>query len=138
MRPARFVRPLLLLFMTGAIPLASTVAMAQGVVTGHVTAQGSGAPLAGAHVLALGTNAAANTAQDGKYTMSGVRTGTIEVQVLRVGYEPLKKTVTVTAGGTTTADFELTVAVVKLQEVLTTATGQQRPLLRQRVGDRQS
>src|SRR6185295_20186104 len=68
------------------------------------------------------------TAQDGKYTMNGVRAGTIDVQVLRVGYTPLKKTVTVTAGATATLDFELATSVVRLQDVVTTATGDQRKI----------
>ena len=49
-----------------------------------------------------------------------------DVQVLRVGYLPQKKQVTVAAGETRALDFELTAAVVQLQEVVTTATGQQR------------
>jgi TonB-dependent SusC/RagA subfamily outer membrane receptor len=40
----------------------------------------------------------------------------------------MKKTVTVTAGGTTTVDFELTQLVVRLQDVVSTATGQQRKI----------
>jgi outer membrane receptor protein involved in Fe transport len=128
MRLARFARPFSRVLMAGAMCLVGTAAWAQGTVTGRVTAQGTNEPLSDARVLALGTNAAATTAQDGKYTMNGVRAGTIEVQVLRVGYQPLKKTVTVTAGGTAALDFELTVAIVKLQDVVTTATGQQRKI----------
>src|SRR6185436_3982051 len=105
----RFARPLSHVL---ALCLSGTAAWAQGTVTGRVTAQGSNAPLSDARVLALGTNAAANTSQDGRYTLRGVRTGTIEVQVLRVGYQPLKKTVTVAAGASANLDFELTVAVV--------------------------
>ena len=104
MRLARFARSLSRVLIAGAMCLVATAVWAQGTVTGRVTAQGSNAPLSDARVLALGTNAAANTAQDGRYTMSGVRAGTIEVQVFKVGYQPLKKTVTVTAGATTNAD----------------------------------
>src|SRR5262249_20846301 len=52
--------------------------------------------------------------------------GSVDLQVLHVGYTSAKKTVTVTAGTTTTADFALAIAVVRLQDVVTTATGQQR------------
>jgi len=45
---------------------------------------------------------------------------------LHVGYQSQKKTVTVTNGGTTTADFTMKQAIVQLDEVVTTATGQQR------------
>jgi TonB-linked SusC/RagA family outer membrane protein len=114
--------------MAAAVCVPGAAARAQGTVAGRVTAQGSNEPLADAHVLALGTNAAATTGQDGRYTMHGVRAGAIEVQVLRVGYQPLKKTVTVTSGATVTADFALTTAVVRLQDVVTTAIGQQRKI----------
>src|SRR5579872_3452972 len=97
-----------------------------GTITGHVVTLDTKQPLADVRVLALGTNAAASTAQDGRYTLTNVRSGTIEVQALRMGYAALKKTVTVTAGGTVTADFELAEAIVQLQDVVTTATGQQR------------
>ena len=128
MRLARFARPFSRVLMAGAMCLVGTAAWAQGTVTGRVTAQGSNGPLKDAHVLALGTNAAATTNQDGKYTMNGVRAGTIEVQVLLVGYQPLKKTVTVTAGATANVDFQLTATVVRLPDVVTTATGQQRKI----------
>ena len=48
------------------------------------------------------------------------------MQVLQVGYKSLKKTVTVTNGSTTEANFILAQAVVQLEEIVTTATGQQR------------
>ncbi|HVT38654.1 MAG TPA: SusC/RagA family TonB-linked outer membrane protein [Gemmatimonadaceae bacterium] len=123
---ARFARPASLILMAGALCLAGTAAWAQGTVTGHVTARSDSQPIAGVRVLALGTNAAANTAQDGKYTLIGVRAGSVEVEVLRIGYQPLKRTVTVTNGGTTNLDFQLAAAPVMLNEVVTTATGEQR------------
>jgi TonB-linked SusC/RagA family outer membrane protein len=101
---------------------------AQGTVTGRVTAEETSGPLADARVLVLGTTATAISGQDGKYTLRGVRAGTVEIQVLRVGYQPLKKTVTVTTGGTASLDFALLAAVVKLQDVVTTATGTQRKI----------
>ncbi len=107
MRIGRFARPFSLMRMAGTLCLASAAAWAQGTVSGHVTAQGNSEPIAGARVLALGTNAAANTEQDGKYTLTGVRAGTVEIEVLRIGYLPLTRTVTVTNGGTTDLDFQL-------------------------------
>src|SRR5438552_1798934 len=44
---------------------------AQGTITGKVTAE-TGQPVAGAHVLVLGTTAAAVAAEDGKYTITNV------------------------------------------------------------------
>src|SRR5438552_4674115 len=107
---------------------AASIADAQGTVTGRVVAQGTNEPLADARVLALGTNAAAISAQDGKYTLTNVRSGSVEIQVLRIGFAASKKTVIVNAGATTTADFVLETAIVRLQEVVSTATGQQRKI----------
>jgi len=116
------------LLATAAMCLAASTALAQGTITGRVTALGTSEPLADARVLVVGTNAAAGTNQDGRYTLNRVRSGTVDVQVFRIGYEPVKKTATVTTGGSVTLDFELTTAVVRLQDVVTTATGQQRKI----------
>jgi TonB-linked SusC/RagA family outer membrane protein len=97
-----------------------------GTISGTVTAVVGGTPLAEARVLVLGTSVAATTSQDGKYTLRNVPAGTANLQVLRVGYQSLKKSVAVTAGATATADFALTVAVAQLEEIVTTATGQSR------------
>lgn len=101
MRPARFTRPLARVLTAGLLCCIGTAALAQGTgtITGRVTAQGTGAPLSDARVLALGTNLAATTGQDGRYTLSRVRAGAMDVQVFRVGNQPLKKSVTVSAGG---------------------------------------
>jgi TonB-linked SusC/RagA family outer membrane protein len=126
MRLARFARPISLALTVAAMSFAGTPAMAQGTVTGRVTAKGTNEPLSDARVLVVGTNAATATAQDGKYTLNRVRSGAVEVQVFRLGYESMKHTATVTSGGSVTVDFDLTPAVVRLQDVVTTATGQQR------------
>jgi TonB-linked SusC/RagA family outer membrane protein len=98
---------------------------AQGTITGRVTSQ-SGQPLAEARVLAIGTSQSATTGEDGKFTLRNAPAGTVQLQVLRVGFQSQKKNVTVTAGATATADFVLAIAVAQLEEVVTTATGQQR------------
>jgi len=108
--------------------VAGSVARAQGTISGRVVARESGAPLADARVLALGTNAAASTGQDGRYILHNVRTGNVDIQVLHVGYSGEKQTVIVTQGQTTTADFQLATAIVRLQDVVTTATGEQRKI----------
>jgi TonB-linked SusC/RagA family outer membrane protein len=111
-----------------AAGLLALPAYAQGTVTGLITGADSKAPLAGVQVIAVGTNVAALTGDDGRFRLSGVRAGAIDIQAFRVGYQPLKKSVTVTTGQTTTADMEMVISVVKLQEVVTTATGQQRKI----------
>jgi TonB-linked SusC/RagA family outer membrane protein len=99
---------------------------AQGTITGVITAAGTQQPLGQSRVLIVGGNVVTTTGDDGKYTLRNVNGGTVTVEALHVGYQSQKKVVTVTNGQVTTADFTMVVAVVQLQEVVTTATGQQR------------
>ena len=91
-----------------------------------ITIAGTSEPLASARVIAVGTNSVATSAQDGRYTLKFIGQGPVEVQVLRVGYQTQKKTVTVQGVLAATADFQLTATVVKLAEVVTTGAGEQR------------
>jgi TonB-linked SusC/RagA family outer membrane protein len=104
---------------------AATAAAQGGTLTGTVTAE-AGSPLADARVLIVGTSLSARTATDGKYTLQNVPAGTADVNVLRVGSQQQKKSITITAGRTTTLDFVMPASVVQLEEVVTTATGEQR------------
>jgi TonB-linked SusC/RagA family outer membrane protein len=117
------VRTLLLSLLIGALPVAAKAQ--QATITGKVTAEGN-QPIADARVFLVGTTVGATTNQDGNYTLRGVPAGVAEVRVLRVGYREQKKSVQVAAGAATTLDFTLTAAVVQLQEIVTTATGEQR------------
>jgi TonB-linked SusC/RagA family outer membrane protein len=108
---------------------ASTRVSAQGTtgtITGRVTDATSGTPLVGAAVRVGATQLGAQTGDDGRYTIRGVTPGTVEIQVNRIGYEAKKATVTVTAGGTATADVKLGQAAFSLSEVVVTVTGAQK------------
>jgi TonB-linked SusC/RagA family outer membrane protein len=110
-----------------ATPLAAGAQATQGTtITGRVTDQASGAPLGDARVYLLGSALVTATNADGRYTLRGVPAGAAEIRAIRVGYTEQKKPVAVTAGGATTVDFAMAPSVVKLAEVVTTATGQQR------------
>ena len=98
---------------------------AQGTIAGRVTQDG-GRPLADARILAIGTSQSTTTNDSGKFTMKNMPTGAVQLQVLRVGFQSQKKLVNVTSGETATVDFTLAIAVAQLEEVVTTATGQQR------------
>ncbi len=106
----------------------ATVAAAQtATITGRVTAADAGAqPIVEARVYVVGTNLVTATNPDGRFTLRSVPAGTREVRVIRVGFQEQKKPVTVPPGGTVTVDFSLQPSVVTLQEVVTTATGEQR------------
>ncbi|MFI5227765.1 MAG: TonB-dependent receptor domain-containing protein, partial [Gemmatimonadales bacterium] len=121
-----YVRSALATLALVALPAAAQAQQALTTITGHVTATGSNEPLGEGRVMLVGTSIAVTTSSDGKYTMRGVPSGTVEVRVIRVGYTEQKKAVTVAAGGTTNLDFSMEAAIVKLQEIVTTATGEQR------------
>ena len=82
--------------------------------------------LADSRVMIVNSSTVTQTNSEGRYTFRNVPTGTIEVRVIRVGYQEQKKSVTVAAGASVTLDFSMKAAVVQLQEVVTTATGDQR------------
>src|SRR5690349_6354342 len=111
----------------GVLAANAAVAQAQqATITGRITATGSGEPLQESRVVLVGTSLFATAAQDGRYAIRNVPAGSYTVRVLRVGYEEQKKPVQLAAGEAVTLDFTMTPVVVKLTEVVTTATGDQR------------
>jgi TonB-dependent SusC/RagA subfamily outer membrane receptor len=98
----------------------------QASITGRITDQASGQPVQEARILVIGTSLFTSSGVDGRYTLRNVPPGTAEVRVLRVGFQEQKRSVTTTAGQTATLDIAMTQTVVQLDEVVTTATGQQR------------
>jgi hypothetical protein len=108
------------------VSLGGRLAAQGATITGHITSREANIPLVDARVIVIGGSVSANSGEDGKYTLRNVPVGRVDIQVLRVGYRSVKKSVEVTTAGTATADFALDVAVAQLEEVVTTATGQQR------------
>jgi len=95
-------------------------------ISGHVTTVGTGQPVAYGQVFVVGTTIGTSTDAQGRYVIQNAPTGTVQVRVLRVGYEEQKQSVTVAAGQQVTLDFQLKTVAVQLQPVVTTATGNQR------------
>jgi TonB-linked SusC/RagA family outer membrane protein len=115
------------LSLLALVTIGSATAAAQsGTVTGQVTAQGGSETLQESRVIVLGTALYASSGPDGRYTIRNVPAGRYDLRVMRVGYVEQKRSVLVAAGQSVTADFTLEPAVVHLQEVVTTATGEQR------------
>ena len=109
-----------------ATVLVASRASAQGSIAGRVTAGDGGDPVSDVRVLVVGTTLFGVTGADGRYTIRNVGAGAQEVRVLRVGFVEQKKGVQVASAQTATVDFAMARAVVQLQEVVTTATGEQR------------
>ncbi len=108
---------------------AGAVAGAQqgtGGVTGRVVDGVTRAPLDQVAIRVEGPGLGAVTASDGRYTVRNIPPGTYRVAARRVGYTPLTRTITVSADSTAVVDFVIAAAPTKLNEVVTTAVGDQR------------
>ena len=109
-------------------PSPSFVAAQTGTISGKVTDEAGGAPLEAARIVLTGTTRIETTNREGIYTFRAVAPGSYQVRALRVGYRPATDSVTVADGGHATADFLMAAAPVQLDEIVTTATGEQRKL----------
>jgi TonB-linked SusC/RagA family outer membrane protein len=105
--------------------VSGTAAAQAATISGRVSAAG-GTPLPESRIIVVGTTLFGSTGADGRYTIRNVPAGNYDLRVIRVGYAEQKRPVTVAAGATATVDFTLQPVVVQLQEVVTTATGEQR------------
>jgi hypothetical protein len=97
-------------FFLGVITVLVVPAVAhsqQASITGRVTVAGTNEPLSDARVMVVNTSLVAPTTADGRYTLRGVPTGTVQVRVLRVGYSEQKKTVTIAAGTAGSLEFTM-------------------------------
>lgn len=100
--------------LAGALPLRAQQA---GRVTGRVTEAESGQPLNSARVTLQGTSLTAVTAPDGRYVLHAVPRGEYVVVLSYLGRQERRLAVTVEAGATATADFELPVRAIALDGI---------------------
>ncbi len=105
---------------------ASPAAAQQGTISGRVVDGTTGQPVPAAMVTVVGTNLGAQANNEGFYTVRGVAPGAVTLRVMNIGYSEVTQAVTVVAGQTVTANFELPPAPIALPAVVTTATGEQR------------
>jgi TonB-linked SusC/RagA family outer membrane protein len=98
-------------------------AQSSGNIGGRVLEAGTGAPIASAQVQVVGTTRGAVTNETGAYRIASIPAGQYTLRVLRIGFQSITQTVTVNAGETANADFSVPAVAIKLDEVVTTATG---------------
>lgn len=103
----------------------SAYAFQSGVVRGTVTDANTGAPLGQVRIMLDGTNRSAVTNRDGEYTLRGVPDGQLTILAIRIGYGSGRASLSV-VGGVGQVNFQLSTAVVSLDEIVVTATGEQR------------
>ncbi len=105
-------------------PRAPGAPMFVGTISGIVTDSATHGALQGAEVFltvignARPQGGVANGA--GRYTIAGVAAGQVTVRVRMIGYEPAQQVVTVRDGAVTTANFQLIVSTLKLDQVVVT------------------
>jgi len=100
--------------------LVGGVALGQsGTIKGRViTSDNQPAPYV--TITAAGSSRNAITDEAGFYTLTKVPSGDYELEASFIGYETLKKNVTVAANQTVIADFQITISNSQLQEVIVT------------------
>jgi TonB-linked SusC/RagA family outer membrane protein len=114
----------LVLFAAGVLGAGLAEAQ-QASITGKVTDQATNTPLVGARIQAAGTNYFAITNQQGTYTIRAVNPGSYTLRAVMLGYGSTTKPATVNVAQVTTVDFVLRQVHYKLEEIVTTATGEQ-------------
>ncbi|HEY7637796.1 MAG TPA: SusC/RagA family TonB-linked outer membrane protein [Gemmatimonadales bacterium] len=107
----------------------ATPALGQnGTINGKITDQATGQALEAARVILTGTNLIETSNREGEYRFRTVPPGTYQVRVLRLGYGPVTQPATVGAGEAVSLNFAMVPAPVQLDELVSTATGEQRKL----------
>ncbi|HEX9886150.1 MAG TPA: TonB-dependent receptor [Longimicrobiales bacterium] len=94
-------------------------------VSGTVTDAQSGAPIAGAQVVIRDTGIGTVTNDQGRYRLTSVPEGRIEIRVVNLGYSPRSETVEVAAGQALTVDFAMAVTAIELEGLVATGYAQQ-------------
>ncbi|HSJ32208.1 MAG TPA: SusC/RagA family TonB-linked outer membrane protein [Longimicrobiales bacterium] len=99
-----------------------------GTVRGRVVAAKTMRPINAVQVSIPGTGRGTITNADGQFLLLNVPAGTHTIRAELIGYSAREQPVTVTAGGTVTADIELSESAIALDELVVTGTagGQER------------
>lgn len=106
------VLPLLVLLLISVAAAGDALAQA-GSIRGVVKDKESGDLLDYANVLLAGSTRGTMSLGGGVFYFTGLPPGAYTVRVLYLGYAPMDKTVTVTAGGTANISFELETVIVE-------------------------
>src|SRR6266404_1103020 len=106
-----------------AIPL---TAQNTGTVKGQVVDSSTKQTLAGVTVQIQGTARSTLTGPDGNYSLADLPAGSVVVRATRIGFGPRQQIVTVSAGGTAEAPFEMSPQASLLEAVVVTGYGTQR------------
>jgi TonB-linked SusC/RagA family outer membrane protein len=98
-------------------------APATGTVVGRVVGAANGNPIVGAQVVVVGTQIGAMAGAEGRFTIRNVPAGAQQLRAQFIGFAPTVLPVTVTAGQTSTVNFEMRDTPYAIAPVVTTALG---------------
>ena len=118
-------RSLSVAMLIGALLATSSAVAQEARLSGRVVESTTSEGISGARVVLGGTSRIETTGQDGAFLFRGAPPGQHQVRVIAIGFGAQAQTVTVTAGQEATLDFALSPVPVQLDEIVTTATGQQ-------------
>jgi uncharacterized membrane protein len=110
-------------FLFGLFLTVGVQAQSTGTITGVVTDSTTGNTLPGVNVVVQELNSGGATNPNGRYTISGVPTGSHTLVASFVGYDRKETTVTVSAGETVEVDLSLVPSTVGMEEVVVTSLG---------------
>src|SRR5438094_184427 len=124
MRLVRHLVPALVAGLFWAAPLGAQETT--GAVTGKVVDATTQQPLANVEVAIAGTPYRELSRSDGSFTLNGIPAGPYRLRASRIGYGSQIQEITVTPGGTITAQVTLSPAAAILEPVVVTGYGTQR------------
>ncbi len=90
-----------------------------GAITGTVVTASSGNPIAQAQVLVTGTTLGTTTDGNGRFRLGGLSGATVNLEIRRIGYRPVRQSVSV---GATAVRISMNEQSVSLDEVVITGT----------------
>jgi TonB-dependent starch-binding outer membrane protein SusC len=106
-----------------AVTLSAAPLLAQpGTISGTVTDAASRRPVSDVRVHVAGTTLQGVTDLRGLYRIVNVPAGEVKLEVRRIGYKAVEKTLTLAAGQESAQDFTLAASVVTLEEVVISGT----------------
>ncbi len=100
------------------LAMSSAAAQATGSVAGTVTRSDDGSPLVGVTVTVKGVGGGAVTGTQGRYLLQRVPVGSQTLLFRWLGYRPVEVAVTISAGGSATADAKMEPAPVTLADLI--------------------
>ena len=111
--------------LLGLIPAGAQSQETTGTITGRVLEAGTGQPLSAVQVSVPGTQRGTITDRAGVFRLGGVPAGVREVRAELIGYTSVTTSVTVVAGESVSADFNLRQTVVNIEEIVVTGVAGQ-------------